>query len=101
VATSISIVAVSLMRTMQVYLILKIHAYSWSYLKIVGVSAISALIGLIVQKLLQTEHYLLLIAATSAAIIVVYALLTWGIGFEEADKVIIKKIQRKLKLFVK
>ncbi len=96
VATSISIVAVNLIRMIQVYLILRVHAYSWGYLKIIGVGALSALIGFLLRGSLKTEHYLLLLAAVSGIIIVVYVLLTWSVGFEEADKMILKKIRQKI-----
>jgi O-antigen/teichoic acid export membrane protein len=97
VATSISIVTVNLVRMIQVYLILRVHAFSWNYLKIIGAGVITALSGFFVRSLLQTENYLLLLAATSGTIIIVYALLVWGFGIEEADKMIFKKIQAKIR----
>ncbi|MBW2995512.1 flippase [Candidatus Woesearchaeota archaeon] len=101
IATSISIAAVNLMRVIQVYLILRVHAYSWNYLRIIGVSALSAPLGLFIRNLLQAEHYILSLVVTSVIILVVYALLFWGICFEDTDKIILERIRHKLKLFVK
>jgi O-antigen/teichoic acid export membrane protein len=97
VATSVSITAVNLMRVMQAYLILRVHAYSWSYLKIIGVSALSAISGLFVRNMLQADRFFISLIVTSVYILVVYGLLIWATCFDEADKTILKKIRQKLR----
>lgn len=101
VATGISIVGVSLMRVIQVYSILRVHAYSWSYLKIMGVGTLAALSGLFVQNFLQARHFFLSLVVTALVMLVVYTLLFSRTCFEEADKMILKKIHHKLGLLGK
>ena len=98
VATGISIAGVNLIRVMQVYFTLRVHAYSWKYLKIMGVGVLAALSGLFIQNFLQDGHFFLSLVVTAGVMLSIYALLIWRTCFEEADKMILKKIRQKLRL---
>jgi O-antigen/teichoic acid export membrane protein len=98
VATGVSIAGVNLMRVVQVYFTLRVHAYSWSYLKIIGVGAVAALSGLVVRNISQHGHFLLSLLVTAGVMLLLYALLIWKTCFEEADRMILEKIRQKLRL---
>lgn len=97
-ATAISFAGVNIMRGVQVYLTLKIHAYNWSYLKPLGAGIISGLVGLIVDYVLPPTHFLISLILTSGAVFLSYAISLWALHLDENDRMIIKKIQNKLKL---
>jgi hypothetical protein len=86
------------MRVVQVYFTLRVHAYSWSYLKIIGVGAVAALSGLAVRNISQHGHFLLSLLVTAGVMLLLYALLIWKTCFEEADRMILEKIRKKLRI---
>jgi len=97
-ATAISIAGVNILRGLQVYFILNIQAYNWSYLKPLSAGIISVLIGFATQHWLPPVHFLLSLSIKSGVIIIIYALLLWSLHLDEGDKAILKKIMKKLKL---
>ena len=98
VATGVSIAGVNLIRVAQVYFTLRVHAYSWIYLKITGVGALAVLSGLAIRNFFQAGHFFLSFMVTAGVMLLVYALLIWKTCFEEADKMILERIRQKLRL---
>ncbi|NEN99853.1 MAG: flippase [Moorea sp. SIO3I7] len=99
VATGISILAVNLLRILQVYLVLHIHGFNWSYLKTIGAGTLAVLIGLGVHSWISFMPYLLVLVITAGVVFLVYVLLLWAMGIEKADLIILRKMQQRLGLF--
>jgi O-antigen/teichoic acid export membrane protein len=96
VAAGTSIAGVNLMRIIQVYFILRVHAYNWHYLKVVGVGLVAALGGLAVKNFIHVGHFLLSILLIAVMVILVYVPLFWRICLEETDRIVLTKIKEKL-----
>ena len=96
VATGISILGVNLLRSLQVYLVLHIQGFNWSYFKTIIVGTIAVLIGFILHSWLTFMPYFLRLLFTAGAIFLVYGTLLWIIGLEEADLVIFRKMKQRI-----
>ncbi|NEQ79530.1 MAG: oligosaccharide flippase family protein [Moorea sp. SIO2I5] len=98
IATGISISGVHLWRMLQVKLVLGIQPFNWSYFKIIGAGAIAGLSGFTVYSWLTPMPSLVSVVVTAGAIVVVYAPLLLAMGLEEADRMILGEVQKRLGL---
>lgn len=96
VATAISIAGVNIIRGVQVYIILKVQAYTWSYFKPLGAGIITAITGLLVRHWFSSVHFFISLIVMGGIVILSYSILLWGMGLEESDKMILKKLKKKL-----
>lgn len=97
-ATGISIAGMNLLRMVQVYVTLGVQAYDRSYLKVVAAGVLAALSGLGVHYWLPPVHFPFLAIITTGVVLSVYTISLWRMGFEEADKIILEKIRKRLSL---
>ncbi|NET62293.1 MAG: oligosaccharide flippase family protein [Symploca sp. SIO2E6] len=91
VATGISILGVNLLRILQVYLVLQVQGFNWSYLKTIVAGTLTILLGFFLHSWLAFMPYFLALLLTAGVMLVVYGALLWTIGLEEADLVILKE----------
>ncbi|NET59021.1 MAG: oligosaccharide flippase family protein [Symploca sp. SIO2E6] len=96
IATGISISGVHLWRMWQVKLVLAVQPFNWSYCKIIGAGAIAGLSGFAVHAWLTPMPSLVSVVVTAGAIVVVYATLLLAMGLEEADRMILEEVQKRL-----
>jgi len=98
-AMAISIGGVNLLRAVQVYAILRVHAYNWGYLKLIGAGILAALSGFTVRHWLPPMHFLLSLIVTAGIVFSVYTVvLLRGMHLDEADKIILRKIWKRAEL---
>ncbi len=100
VATGVSITGISMLRAALVKRALGvgIRLYNWTYLKIIVAGTTAALIGLVVQNLLEPMHFVLSALFTALVICLCYFGLLLPMGIEEADQIILGKISKRLGL---
>lgn len=98
VATSLSIVAVNVIRVVQVYWVLPIQATRLCYWKTIAAAAGATLFGIGIHIFLSEEPFLLTASGTTVAILVVYAGLLWIMGLEAEDQRIVGKMVKHLGL---
>ncbi|NEP14078.1 MAG: oligosaccharide flippase family protein [Symploca sp. SIO2C1] len=98
VATGISILGVNLLRIVQVYLVLQVQGFNWSYLKTILAGSLTIVIGFFLRSWLAFMPYFLAFLVTAGSMFFVYGVLLWSIGLEEADLVILRKIGKRLGL---
>ena len=97
-AMAISISGVNLLRAGQVYIVLRVHAYNWGYLKMVGAGILAAFGGFTVRHWLPPMHFFLSLAITAGVVLSVYAVLLWRMRLEEVDELILRKIWKRARL---
>jgi O-antigen/teichoic acid export membrane protein len=97
VATSISMGSVNILRVLQVYAMLKIHAYNRVYLKPIGSGILAGFLGFGLQSWLPAMHFILALMIMATFILITYTLSLWVMGLEKNDKMILNKINKKIK----
>ncbi len=98
VATGISILGINMLRLVQVYLVLHVHGFNWSYLKTTVAGIITLLLGFFLRSWLGFIPYFFALLVTTGVMFVVYGVLLWFMGLEEADLVLLRKMGKRLGL---
>lgn len=96
VATGLSIAGLNVTRVLQVYLGLGIHAYSARYLKLAAAALVAAAGGALLNRALDPAHFLVSLAATGAAMALLYLGAMWLQGFEPEDGVVLRRVRERL-----
>ncbi|MEM9907643.1 MAG: oligosaccharide flippase family protein, partial [Cyanobacteria bacterium P01_D01_bin.44] len=96
IATGISILAVNLLRILQVQLVLNMHGFNWSYLKAIGAGTIATVISLVINSRTIAVSSPINILITTAVIIAIYIPLLLMMGLEKSDQLVLRKVQQKL-----
>ncbi|MEM8809149.1 MAG: oligosaccharide flippase family protein [Cyanobacteria bacterium P01_G01_bin.38] len=96
IATGISILAVNLLRILQVQLVLNMHGFNWSYLKAIGAGAIATVISLVINSRMIAVSSPINILITTAVIIAIYIPLLLIMGLEKSDQLVLRKVQQKV-----
>lgn len=94
VATAISIGAIGLLRIIQVYIVLGVQPYSWSYLKVIGAGALAGIGGFLIQQI-STLPFLVSTLSVGAVILVIYFGFLWKAHRDEGDRMILEDLRAR------
>lgn len=98
IASAISISAVNLLRLVQVYTVLQVQAFNWGYLKPVASGVAAVVAGFLTHAALTATPWFATLLMTTAAILLVYAVLLLALGLDPTDRALLQKMIRKLGL---
>jgi O-antigen/teichoic acid export membrane protein len=94
-ATGISIAAINLLRLVEVYFILGIHPYQWSFLKPLGSGlAALAVTSFLMKHMTLSGPWLIVLAGLFFGCL--YVGLLFAMRLEEEDTIVLRKIRQKL-----
>ena len=92
VATAISIGGVHILRIFQVYRVLGVQPYSWSYLKVIGAGALAGAGGFLIQQF-STLPFVVSIMSVGGVICVIYLGCLWKTHHDEGDRMIFEDLR--------
>jgi len=98
IAMAISIGGVNILRGIQVYNALRIHAYDRELLKVVGAGGVAAVCGLVMRQWFPSMHFLLSLTVTAGTVLSVYVLLLWRMRLEGVDEFTVRRLWKRSEL---
>lgn len=97
VATGLSLLSINLIRLIQVNQVLGARDYEYGYLKTISISLIPAAMGLTIQAVLPSTHYLISALLVSFTILGIYIPLLVSIALDAEDRMALKKVANRLR----
>ena len=97
IANMTSLVIVNIMRASELWIIIRIHAYDFRYIKPFIAGAAGAIITILAGSYVLTEKGLLEEAVLVAVLLVTYIAAMLAMGLDEQDKKVLKLIKNRLR----
>jgi O-antigen/teichoic acid export membrane protein len=87
---------INLMRAVEVWIFMRMHAYDYNYLKPIFAGVIGSLLVFIEQRFVSTGSNLVAIVIPAAILLTVYVILTVALGLDKNDKAVLQTIKVRL-----
>jgi O-antigen/teichoic acid export membrane protein len=97
IATAISITGGTVLNSIIVFLLHRVHPYSWKYVKAILSGILAILFALLALRFFNPSIDILRILIIGGGVILAYTIALWMMGLEESDKLIIRTFKEKIK----
>lgn len=87
---------INLMRAVEVWIFMHMHAYDRNYLKPIFAGIIGSIVVLVGQKLLSPSASLMSIIIPAVILLAIYVFITIALGLDENDKMVLRTIKSRL-----
>ncbi len=98
IATSISIIAINLVRLAEVYIFYKIHPYSTDYFRGIICGVVAVIVLLIIRRHLPSDSHLIMLLSNSLVIAIIFVAGFSYNGFSEEDRLLFAALSGKFKI---
>jgi len=95
IANATGAAVINLMRAVEVWIFMRMHAYDYHYLKPIIAGAAGSLLVLVEQRLVSPGSNLTAIVFPAAILLTVYVTLTVALGLDENDKAVLHTIKSR------
>lgn len=96
IANVASASVISLLRAMEVWIFMRMHAYDYNYLKPILAGAIGSMLVFIEQRFVSMSSNTMSILIPASILLTVYVLITVALGLGENDKIVLQTIKGRL-----
>ena len=96
IANAAAATVINLMRAVEVWIFMRMHAYDYNYLKPIFAGVIGSLLVFIEQRFVSPGSNLVVIIISAAILLAVYVILTAALGLDKNDKAVLQTIKGRL-----
>lgn len=96
IANMSAVTVLNLLRVAEVWIFMRMHAYSLSYLKPFSAGTAGALLVFLVSRYVLDGSGLFITAVLAAAVLIIYLLAIWAMGLDDHDRTVLNMVKKRL-----